>query len=60
MKEKIEKKIKNYQETILQKSGIISKLEKENQKLMKEEMNTLPLNEEKKKTRNLEEILRKD
>ena len=33
-KEKIEKEMKDYQETILQKSRIISKLEKENQKLL--------------------------
>merc|ERR1719341_726627 len=58
-KEQIEKKVKTYQETILQKSGIISKLEEENQKLLKEKIDNLPLNEEKKKTRNLEENLRK-
>ena len=59
MKEKFKKKMKNYQEIILQKYGIISKLEKENQKLLKEKMDNLPLNEEKEKTRNLEENLRK-
>merc|ERR1719318_2456658 len=48
-KEQIEKKVKTFQETILQKSGIISKLEEENQKLLKEKIDNLPLNEEKKK-----------
>ena len=45
--------------TILQKSGIIYKLEKENQKLLKEKMDNLPLNKEKEKTRNLKGHLRK-
>ena len=54
MKEKFKKKMKNYQEIILQKSWIIYKLEKDNQKLLKEKMDNLPLNKEKEKTRNLE------
>eukprot|EP00092_Neocalanus_flemingeri_P026270 GFUD01028475.1.p1 GENE.GFUD01028475.1~~GFUD01028475.1.p1 ORF type:complete len:1309 (+),score=423.19 GFUD01028475.1:182-4108(+) len=58
-KELTEKKLKTYQDTILQKSGIISKLEEENQKLLKEKIENLPLTEEKKKCRFLEDNLRK-
>ena len=58
-KGQIEKKVKTYQDTILQKSGIISKLEEENQKLLKEKIENFPFAEEKKKTRFLEENLRK-
>ena len=58
-KEQIEKKLKTNQETILQKYGIISKLDEENQKLLKEKIDNLPLNEEKKKARNLKDNLRK-
>merc|ERR1712083_450997 len=54
-KDQLEKKLKIYQETILQKSGLISKLEDENQKLLKEKIENLPLMEEKKKSTMLQE-----
>merc|ERR1712013_383979 len=49
-KDQMEKKLKTYQETILQKSGLISKLEDENQKLLKEKIENLPFVEEKRKS----------
>merc|ERR1712098_491886 len=53
-KDQMEKKLKTYQDIILQKSGQISKLEDENQKLLKEKLENIPFMEEKKKSRLLE------